>query len=115
VLKTILPALNHLCCGFQCTGGADLMAGQPGGNDHYYEFVLQPELRWTDAKAAEARTFSGAHGYLATVTSAGQSNLMASHWPERGGACKFAVSLAPREGRNFSGREAKLIGVSYGV
>jgi len=57
-----------------------------GGNNHYYEFVLQPELRWTDAKVlAEARTFNGFHGYLATITSAGETNFMASHWPERGG------------------------------
>jgi hypothetical protein len=87
VLKTILAALI-ICVAVSSVPAAPIQwPASLGGNDHYYEFVLQPELRWTDAKTlAEGRTFNGAHGYLATVTSAGESNFMASHWPERGGA-----------------------------
>jgi hypothetical protein len=57
-----------------------------GGNDHYYEFILAPNIFWTDAKsAAQALTFAGVHGYLATVTSAPESAFMAANFPEEAG------------------------------
>ncbi|QCX37139.1 DUF11 domain-containing protein [Aureibaculum algae] len=38
--------------------------------DHYYEFVTQPNISWTAANAAaNARTYFGLQGYLATLTS----------------------------------------------
>jgi len=86
VLKTNLAALM-ICVGVSSALAAPIQwPASLGGNNHYYEFVLMPEIRWSDAKvAAEARTFNGFHGYLATDTSAGETNFLASHWPERGG------------------------------
>jgi len=43
---------------------------------HYYEFVPDFGITWTDAKiAAENRTYFGLKGYLATLTSQQESNL----------------------------------------
>jgi hypothetical protein len=40
-------------------------------NGHFYEFVSASAITWTAAKvAAEARTYNGLQGYLATITSA---------------------------------------------
>jgi hypothetical protein len=45
---------------------------------HYYEYV-SGGLSWTVARAAAAnRTFNGATGYLATVTSAAENNFLAN-------------------------------------
>lgn len=57
-----------------------------GGNNHYYEFVNSPNIKWTDAKvAAAARTFSGVRGYLTTITSADENAFMATNFPEEAG------------------------------
>ena len=43
---------------------------------HYYEFVPFTGITWTDAKvAAEARTYFGLQGYLATITSSEEAQL----------------------------------------
>jgi hypothetical protein len=45
-------------------------------NGHFYEYVPTP-LTWLNAKAAaEAKTFNGMQGYLATSTSAGENNFI---------------------------------------
>jgi gliding motility-associated-like protein len=44
--------------------------------DHYYEYVPSLGITWTSAKAAaEARTYFGLKGYLATITSAEEAQL----------------------------------------
>ncbi|MDO5981810.1 T9SS type B sorting domain-containing protein [Flavivirga spongiicola] len=44
--------------------------------DHYYEYVPSLGITWTDAKtAAEARTYFGIKGYLATITSPEEAQL----------------------------------------
>ena len=87
-MPTIRLAALTICFGFSTTLAAPIQwPASQGGNNHYYEFILQPEVRWTDAKVlAEAKVFNGNHGYLATITSPGETNFMASHWPERGGS-----------------------------
>ncbi len=43
---------------------------------HYYEFVADVGIIWTDAKvAAETRTYFGLQGYLATITSTDEAQL----------------------------------------
>jgi hypothetical protein len=56
-----------------------------GGNDHCYE-AFTPVLNWYDAEAiAEASVFLGYHGYLATITSQGETDFIVSNFP--GGYC----------------------------
>ena len=51
-------------------------------NGHYYEAVLTANLTWTQAKAAaEARTFMGAQGHLATLTSAAENDFVYANLP----------------------------------
>lgn len=46
-------------------------------NGHYYIYYQQLGITWTDAKiAAEATTYFGMHGYLATVTSADEAQIV---------------------------------------
>ena len=48
-------------------------AASNGGNDHWYEIVISPDMTWTtSATAAAAQTHAGLTGYLATVTSAAE-------------------------------------------
>ncbi|MDY0073735.1 MAG: cadherin domain-containing protein [Thauera sp.] len=48
-------------------------------NGHYYEFVEVTNKSWTAAKAdAEARTFNGLTGYLATITSSAENAFIIS-------------------------------------
>jgi hypothetical protein len=57
-----------------------------GGNNHYYDFVFSPNIKWTDADvAAQNLTFDGVHGYLATITSAGENAFMATEFPGEAG------------------------------
>jgi gliding motility-associated-like protein len=43
---------------------------------HYYEYVADVGIMWTDAKVkAEERTYNGLPGYLATITSADEAQL----------------------------------------
>ena len=58
-----------------------------GGNGHYYEFVYDPNVTWTNARAAAAaRTYAGLAGYLATVTSAAESSFLQANFPAQAGA-----------------------------
>lgn len=51
-------------------------------NGHFYEFVSSRGIKWTDAKvAAEAMTFRGVNGYLATVTDAPENNFVSQSIP----------------------------------
>lgn len=57
-----------------------------GGNDHFYEFVSDPNVKWSDAKVdAEGLTFGGQQGYLATITSAGENAFMATNFSAEAG------------------------------
>ena len=50
---------------------------------HYYEFVPTANLTWTQARAAAAaRTYNGLQGYLATITSATETNLLKGRNPD---------------------------------
>jgi hypothetical protein len=52
-----------------------------GGNDHYYDFISDPNVTWTNADAAaQAQTFDGVHGYLATLTSAGENTFVVANF-----------------------------------
>ena len=45
--------------------------------DHYYEYISANGIFWTDAKvAAEARTYYGLQGYLATITGPEEAKLI---------------------------------------
>src|SRR5262245_44484024 len=47
----------------------------PGG--HYYKVVLESGLLWEEAKTrAQESTFNGVHGYLATITSLEEDQLI---------------------------------------
>lgn len=51
----------------------------PDGKMHYYEFVSQPNVKWTDARvAADGMTFQGMQGYLATITTATENDFVLS-------------------------------------
>jgi PKD repeat protein len=46
---------------------------------HYYRFISSPGITWTAARAAaEASTYFGLHGYLATITSYGENAFIQS-------------------------------------
>lgn len=54
-----------------------LWSSADGGNDHYYELVLQSNLPWQSAKTlAEASSYLGASGYLATITSQAENDFI---------------------------------------
>ena len=47
--------------------------------DHYYEFVADPGISWTDARdAAAARTYFGLQGYLATLVTQEEADFSGS-------------------------------------
>jgi hypothetical protein len=54
-----------------------------GGNGHFYELKQPPGgINWTNASAAaQASTWRGVSGHLATVTSAAENNFIISHLP----------------------------------
>jgi len=48
-----------------------------GGNGHYYEVVNSGSLTWTEAKEqAEAMSYNGMSGYLATLTSSEENTFV---------------------------------------
>jgi len=54
-------------------------------NKHFYEFVANIGITWTDAKlAAETRTYYGLQGYLATLTAADEAQLAGAQAPGAG-------------------------------
>ena len=61
------------------TRGFSITIGQANylpRNKHFYEYVSQTGITWTDAKAAASiRTYYGLQGYLATLTAADEAQL----------------------------------------
>ncbi|WP_116796132.1 T9SS type B sorting domain-containing protein [Flavobacterium sp. 103] len=54
-------------------------------NGHYYEYVPNLGITWTDAKAAaDIRTYYGLKGYLATLTAADEAQLAGKQAPGAG-------------------------------
>lgn len=54
-------------------------------NKHFYEYVANVGITWADAKiAAEARTYYGLQGYLATLTAADEAQLAGAQAPGAG-------------------------------
>jgi gliding motility-associated-like protein len=54
-------------------------------NKHFYEYVANVGITWTDAKiAAETRTYYGLQGYLATLTAADEAQLAGAQAPGAG-------------------------------
>lgn len=65
-----------------CTFSSQAAPIQYAGNGHWYEVILG-NFTWSQALAnAAAKKYSGEHGYLATVTSAGENNFIASLAPQ---------------------------------
>ncbi len=65
-------------------------------NQHYYEYVYSPGITWDNAKiAAESRSYLGLGGYLATVTTTAENDLIKS---KLGGDGWFGASDAANEG-----------------
>ena len=54
---------------------------EDGGNGHVYNFLLAADLTWSEAQAAaEAGTFLGVNGHLATLTSQAENDFVAAHF-----------------------------------
>ncbi|PKB16115.1 T9SS type B sorting domain-containing protein [Flavobacterium sp. 5] len=54
-------------------------------NQHYYEYVANLGITWTNARAAaELKTYYGLKGYLATITAADESQLAGKQAPGAG-------------------------------
>lgn len=70
VLATVFSSSNPLVSGtrqFSITVGEANFLPETG---HYYEFVSDPGISWSDAvSAAASRTYFGLQGYLVTITS----------------------------------------------
>ena len=66
-------------------------------NKHFYEYVANTGITWTDAKsAAETRIYYGLKGYLATLTAADEAQLAGAQAP---GAGWIGGSDAANEGQ----------------
>lgn len=56
-------------------------AAADGGNDHYYDFVLAPDISWHAARdAAASLSFLGSQGHLVTVTSAAEDTFLRTNF-----------------------------------
>lgn len=56
-------------------------AAADGGNDHYYDFVLPPDISWHAARdAAASLSFLGSQGHLVTVTSAAEDTFLRTNF-----------------------------------
>jgi len=52
-------------------------------NGHYYEFITDNNIKWTDAKStAENSTYNGASGYLVTITSQSENDFVNGILPD---------------------------------
>ncbi|MFY0603928.1 MAG: T9SS type B sorting domain-containing protein [Flavobacteriaceae bacterium] len=84
-------------------------------NGHYYEYISDVGIDWESARqAAESRTYFGLQGYLATVTTLDESNLVGS---QAAGAGWIGGSDADEEGvwRWVTGPESGTIFWNGGV
>ena len=55
------------------------------GTGHYYEYISDPAISWTDAAAAaSARTYNAMEGYLVTIASAGENAFVVEKAAESG-------------------------------
>lgn len=76
--------------GAKGTTAAISITARPGGsvvysptNGHFYEYVADAGITWTDAKAAAAaKSYGGQSGYLATVPNATVNDLITSRIPD---------------------------------
>ena len=76
-LKTLALAAG-LACATGAIAAPTQWSSASGGNDHWYEFI-SPSATWQNAfTAANASTFMGMNGYLATVTSAAENTFIAN-------------------------------------
>ncbi len=67
-MKQIVLMVSLVLC-LVLAGPAGAEPNYFADTDHYYEFVWQTGLTWSQARiAAEARSFLGHQGYLATIT-----------------------------------------------
>jgi Lectin C-type domain/PEP-CTERM motif len=79
-----------------------------GGNDHWYDFVAT-NLTWDDAfAAANATTFNGLQGYLATVTSALENDFVSN--TVAGGTLAWLGASDAGDENNFTWRNGPEIG-----
>ncbi len=74
-------------------------------NNHYYEFIKASGISWTEARvAAEAKSFFGRKGYLATVTTQGENDFIKEKTSGNGwiGASDYYTELNRVSGKNYS-------------
>lgn len=74
-------------------------------NNHYYEFIEASGISWTDARiAAEAKSFFGRMGYLATVTSQGENEFIKEKTSGNGwiGASDYYTELNRVKGNYYT-------------
>jgi hypothetical protein len=83
----IMTALAGICFWGSTAGATPVQwSTSSGGNGHYYDFVLAPNILWTDANAtAQSLVVDGVHGYLATLTSAAENNFLFSTFSAQAG------------------------------
>jgi hypothetical protein len=77
-----IPSLAAVACVAAVSGMSAPAHAAPiqyAANGHWYEFIATP-VNWTQAfAAANASTFLGLQGYLATITTAGENTFVASN------------------------------------
>src|SRR5689334_4864114 len=84
--KALWGTVAIVCLAISASAAPIQWSAAAGGNDHFYEFVVAPNIKWTDASAAaQARSFDGVQGYLATLTSAGENAFMAANFSAEAG------------------------------
>jgi hypothetical protein len=65
-------------CAIATTGNVFQWTTAAGGNDHLYEYVLSPGITWSAANtAAQAASFAGLPGNLASVSTAAENTFIA--------------------------------------
>jgi endo-beta-N-acetylglucosaminidase D len=100
------------CLGMTAVAGAAPIqwTEAAGGNGNYYEvFSTRASVSWTDAKtSAEAQSFLGMTGYLATITSAEENSFITANFNDGSFGLWIGASDADSEGvwRWVTGPEA---------
>lgn len=75
-LKTLVMAASLACATSAMAAPVQWTVGS-GGNDHWYEFI-STSVTWQNAfTAANAASYGGMNGYLATITSANENSFVA--------------------------------------